>query len=163
MPPGKPTGHRSWAQQTISRFSNERLLSSELKLAAAAEAVLAEQMQVLKRRFDHLFPQSQPARLYLHRTGRSLALRWRLASAGRSSHDFFELRHDKSPGRDILNALPTTRRNRYLKIAREALTLNAAYAVYRYRRDRLADHLRKMDRLATTFMHYQAGIPPDDL
>jgi hypothetical protein len=141
----------------LNRFKLERNLQHELRMADAAEAVLAAQMRELKSRFDQTYPNAEPARLYLHRTGRSLALRWRLAAQSRRSHDFFDLRHDKSPGREVLDALSKSRRDRYLKFAADALTLNVSYAVYRYERDRLLDHLRKRRALADTLARYQAS------
>lgn len=155
MTPGKPTSHVFW-RACLNRFAIDRNLQHELSTAEAAEAVLAARMRELKARFDQTFPNAQPARLYVHRTGRSFALRWRLVTHRRQSHDFFELRHDKSPGREILDALPKSRRDRYLKFAADAMTLNVAYAVYRYERDRLLDHLRKLSVLSDTFARYQA-------
>ena len=37
------------------------------------------------------------------------------------------------------------------------MTLNVAYAVHRYGRDRLLDHLRKLRVLSDTFARYQAS------
>ena len=156
MNPGKPNHQAAW-RVCLNRFAIDRNLQRELSSAEVAEAVLAERMRELKRRFDRTYPNTQPARLYLHRTGRSLVLQWRLASRHRQSHDLFELRHDKSPGREILDALPKSRRDRYFKFAADALTLNVAYAVYRYERDRLLDHLRKLGTLADTVARYQAS------
>lgn len=143
----------------INRFAIERNLQRELAYAERAETVLARRMRELKDRFDRNYPNEQPARLYLHRTGRSLALRWRLSYSRRQSHDFFELRHDKSPGREVLDALPRSRRDRYLKFAADALDLNVAYAVHRYQRDRLTDHMRKAASLIETIQHYGASAP----
>jgi len=50
-----------------------------------------------------------------------------------------------------------SRRDRYLKFAADAMTLNVAYAVHRYGRDRLLDHLRKLRVLSDTFARYQAS------
>jgi hypothetical protein len=53
----------------LNRFT--RNLRHELSIAEAAEAVLAERMRELKSRFDQTYPNAEPARLYLHRTGRA--------------------------------------------------------------------------------------------
>jgi hypothetical protein len=156
MSPGKLNHFVFW-KACFNRFAIERNLRRELSVAEAAEGVLAERLRELKTRFDQTYPNAEPARLYVHRTGRSLALRWRLAADRRQAHDFFELRHDKSPGREVLDALPKSRRDRYLKFAADAMTLNVAYAVYRYERDRLLDHLRKLRTLGDTLACYQAN------
>ena len=162
MTPGKTTSRVFW-RTCFNRFAIDRNLRHELSTAEVAETVLAERMRELKAGFDRAFPDAQPARLYLHRTGRSVALRWRLATDRRQSHDFFELRHDRSPGREVLDALSKSRRDRYRKFAADAMTLNVAYAVYRYERDRLLDHLRKLQTLADTLTRYQASpTGPDE-
>ena len=154
MAPGKLT-HITWWQSTKARFADERHLRHERDMAEAAENQLAARMLELKRKFDRYYPQPHAARLCLHRTGRSMALRWRLTGAERKNHDYFELRHDKSPGREILDSLPKTHRSRYLKFQADSLILNAAYAIHRYQRDRLADHIQKAASLAETLAHYR--------
>jgi hypothetical protein len=156
MRPGKPRSN-PFLRACLDQFSPGHTLHLELMRAEGAEAALAAKMHELKAHFGESCGHAPPARLCLHRTGRSLALRWRLASGQRQAHDFFELRDDRSPGREVLAALSKTRCERFLKYAGEALTLNVAYAVYRYRRDRLLDHQRKLEALAQTQARHLAG------
>jgi hypothetical protein len=44
-----------------------------------------------------------------------------------------------------------------VKFAGEALILNIAYAIYRYQRDRLVDHLRKLAALAEVRARFPAN------
>jgi hypothetical protein len=62
----------------------------------------------------------------------------------------------------VLDALSKSRRDRSLKFAADAMTLNVAYAVYRYQRDRLLDDLRKLRALADPLARDQASpVGPD--
>jgi hypothetical protein len=68
---GKLTYQQPFWRACLNRFAIERNLRRELSVAEAAEAVLADKMRELKTRFDRTYPNPQPARLCLHRTGQA--------------------------------------------------------------------------------------------
>lgn len=142
----------------LESFRSERDLEASLRRAEAAEAMLLEAMIELKRRFKRSFPAAQPARLELHRTGRSAALRWRLPSARKRCHDFFTLDMNSEIGREVLEVLSPSRRARFLAYQSRALALNAAYAVHRGQRDVLASYREKSQSLERTQDYFNAPL-----
>ena len=155
MAGGKLAPHNP-LERLLAAFKTKRELQLALDYAEVAEALLLDAMLELKARFERFHPASKPARLYLRRTGRETALRWRLPKAERNGHDAFELRDDRSPGREMLEALPRTRRREFLKFQSEALTLNVGYALYRYQRVKLTAHMRKLEELERTIARCSA-------
>lgn len=142
----------------LESFRSQRDIEASLRRAEAAEAMLLEAMIELKQRFERSFPAAQPARLVLHRTGRSAALRWRLPDARKRRHDFFKLDMSSETGREVLKVLPPSRRARFLAYQSRALALNAAYAVHRGQRDVLASYLEKSQSLERTLDYFNGPL-----
>ena len=137
----------------LAPFRHEANIAGSLRRAEAAETVLLAALIELQNRFDLRFPAPQPARLVFHRTARTAALRWRHFAARKSGRDFFKLDLESETGREVLMALPTTRRARFLVFESRALVLNAAYAVHRQQRDVLASQLKKLRLLEAVRAH----------
>jgi len=136
-------------------FKGKGAVRGELLRAEVAEGLLLQALMELKRRFDRSLPPPQPARLVVHRTARTAALRWRLRSARQGGGDFIELDFDNARGRQVLECFPKAWRKRIFAYQTKAFVLNAAYAVYRQRRDILRRHLKKLETLERARAHFR--------
>ena len=124
-------------------FKGKGEVRAALFHAEAAEGLLLGAMIELKLHSNRCLPPPCPARLVLHRTGRTTTLRWRLRSAKRLESDFVNL--DVDAGRAILESFSKEWRKRIFAYHSKALVLNAAYSVYRQQRDILRRHLTKLE------------------
>ena len=134
-------------------FKGKGEVRAALFHAEAAEGLLLGAMIELKLHSNRCLPPPCPARLVLHRTGRTTTLRWRLRSAKRLESDFVNL--DVDAGRAILESFSKEWRKRIFAYHSKALVLNAAYSVYRQQRDILRRHLMKLEMLESTRAHFR--------